>query len=326
MSCLNGTDCRETAKRRAALAVLALMLAIFLLLSAWSFLPSRGQAVPDEIQYGGAGAVEGKRVFQAYNCMGCHTIVGNGAYLGPDLTRIHADAGAAWLAAFLPSAGGWPTPAAVRVQLQNPAAREDAGTADLTAYLQRYPGAAERLDRRGGQHTLMPNLPLNAREVTALIAFLKYTATLHTEGWPPKPREDRRMPNGLAAGASSPGSGAAGPAVAVIATAAAPATADAQAQDPVARGRQLVSDLGCVACHATDQKRTVGPGWGGVAGHAVELADGTTVTADEAYLVRSIRQPDAQIVAGYPSHVMPSYDALIDEADMKAIVAYLSSL
>ncbi|WP_368655319.1 c-type cytochrome [Castellaniella ginsengisoli] len=319
MSCLNGTDCREPAKRRIALAVLALMLAIFLLLSVWSFLPSRGQAIPDSIQYGGVDAVEGKRVFQAYNCMGCHTIVGNGAYLGPDLTRIHADAGAAWLAAFLPSAGGWPTSAAVRVQLQNPAAQADAGSADLQAYLQRYPGAAERLNERGGQHTLMPNLPLDAREVTALIAFLKYTSTLHTEGWPPKPHEGRQIP-----AAFQPSGDAASTAVAgAEPKAAAPA---GQVQDAVARGRQLVSDLGCVACHATDQKRTVGPGWGGLAGHEVQLTDGTTVTADEAYIVRSIREPDAQTVAGYPPHVMPSYDALIDDADMKAIVAYLSSL
>ncbi|WP_368641909.1 c-type cytochrome [Castellaniella ginsengisoli] len=319
MSCLNGTDCREPAKRRIALAVLALMLAIFLLLSVWSFLPSRGQAVPDSIQYGGVDAVDGKRVFQAYNCMGCHTIVGNGAYLGPDLTRIHADAGAAWLAAFLPSAGGWPTSAAVRVQLQNPAAQADAGSADLQAYLQRYPGAAERLSERGGQHTLMPNLPLDAREVTALIAFLKYTSTLHTEGWPPKPHEGRRIPAAFQPSGDTASTAVAG----AEPKAAAPA---GQVQDALARGRQLVSDLGCVACHATDQKRTVGPGWGGLAGHEVQLTDGTTVTADEAYIVRSIREPDAQTVAGYPPHVMPSYDALIDDADMKAIVAYLSSL
>lgn len=319
MSCLNGTDCREPAKRRIALAVLALMLAIFLLLSVWSFLPSRGQAVPDSIQYGGVDAVDGKRVFQAYNCMGCHTIVGNGAYLGPDLTRIHADAGAAWLAAFLPSAGGWPTSAAVRVQLQNPAAQADAGSADLQAYLQRYPGAAERLNERGGQHTLMPNLPLDAREVTALIAFLKYTSTLHTEGWPPKPHEGRRIPAAFQPSGDTASTAVAG----AEPKAAAPA---GQVQDALARGRQLVSDLGCVACHATDQKRTVGPGWGGLAGHEVQLTDGTTVTADEAYIVRSIREPDAQTVAGYPPHVMPSYDALIDDADMKAIVAYLSSL
>ncbi|MFV0283779.1 MAG: c-type cytochrome [Castellaniella sp.] len=323
MSCLNGTDCHETAKRRTALAVLALMMAIFLLLSAWSFLPSRGQAEPEEIQYGGAGAVEGKRVFQAYNCMGCHTIVGNGAYFGPDLTRIYADAGASWLAAFLPSAGGWPTAAAVRVQLQNAAAKKDAGTADLQAYLQRYPGAAERLEKRGGQHSLMPNLPLSAREITALIAFLKYASAMNTEGWPPKPREDRRIPAQFLQKASAPAPASQIMAAAVPSAAPAPA---AQAQDIVALGRKLVTELGCVACHATDQKRTVGPGWGGLAGHEVELADGTTVTADEAYLVRSIRQPDDQIVKGYPPHVMPSYDALIDEADMKAIVAYLRSL
>lgn len=328
MSCLNGTDCRETAKRRSALAVLALMLAIFLLLSAWSFLPSRNQVVPDDIQYGGASAVEGKRVFQAYNCMGCHTIVGNGAYFGPDLTRIHAEAGPAWLAAFLPSAGGWPTSAAVRVQLQNPAIREDAGTDDLQAYLQRYPGAAERLEQRAGQHSLMPNLPLNAHEVAALIAFLKYTSSMHTEGWPPKPHANRRVPASWAPKAPMAGNGAAAGQTAAAASSPAPSSAGAgaQPQDLVARGRQLVSDLGCVACHATDQKRTVGPGWGQLAGHEVQLADGTTVTADEAYLARSIRQPDAQIVAGYPPHVMPSYDALIDEADMKAIVAYLNSL
>ncbi|MYN13903.1 c-type cytochrome [Pusillimonas sp. TS35] len=319
MSCLNGTDCREPAQRRLALAVLALMLAIFLLLSFWSFLPSRKQIIPDTIQYSGIDAVEGKRVFQAYNCMGCHTIVGNGAYLGPDLTRIHADAGAAWLAAFLPSAGGWPTSAAIQVQLQNPAIKEDAGTADLQAYRQRYPGAAERLDRRGGQHTLMPNLPLNAHEVSALIAFLKYTSAMNTEGWPPKPREARRMPSQMRqAGVVETAS--------VQTAAVASATVQAQGLDPVAHGRKLAADLGCTACHATDQKRVVGPGWGGLSGREVHLADGTTVKADDDYLIRAIRQPDAQVVTGYPPHVMPSYDALVGEADIKALVAYLRSL
>jgi cytochrome c1 len=174
----------------------------------------------------------------------------------------------------------------------------------------------------------MPNLPLNAHEVAALIAFLKYTSSMHTEGWPPKPHADRRVPASWAPKAPMAGNGAAAGQTAAAASSPAPSSAGAgaQPQDLVARGRQLVSDLGCVACHATDQKRTVGPGWGQLAGHEVQLADGTTVTADEAYLARSIRQPDAQIVAGYPPHVMPSYDALIDEADMKAIVAYLNSL
>ncbi|MFT0531735.1 c-type cytochrome [Castellaniella hirudinis] len=316
MSCLNDADCREPAKRRTALAVLALMLAIFLILSIWSFLPAHKQAIPSAVSYGDADAVLGKRVFQAYNCMGCHTIVGNGAYFGPDLTDIYEHAGPAWLAAFLPSAGGWPTSAAVQIQLQNAAVQKEVGSTDMQAYLDRYPGAAERIDQRGGQHTLMPNLPLKAGEITALIAFFKYTAAMNTEGWPPAPKEGRRLP----ALAGSP----------AVAASAAPA-ADSQPAaagdaDPVALGKKLVNDLGCVACHATDQKRLVGPGWGGLYGSTVQLADGGSVKADDDYLVESIRQPDAKIVAGYPPHVMPSYDPLVNESDMQAIVAYLRSL
>lgn len=33
-------------------------------------------------------AVTGKEVWQAYNCVSCHTILGNGGYVGRDLTYI----------------------------------------------------------------------------------------------------------------------------------------------------------------------------------------------------------------------------------------------
>lgn len=318
MSCVNGTDCRETSKRRIALAVMLLMAVIFLVLSAWSFLPSRGQVTPDAYQFGDSDAVTGKRVFQAYNCMGCHTIVGNGAYLGPDLTNTYADSGPAWLAAFLPSAGGWPTSAAVQVQLQNPVIQADAETADLQAYRDKFPGAAERMDHRGGHRTLMPNLPLDAHEINGLIAFFKYTSSMNTEGWPPKPDPDRKIPQYASVIKTS--------AAASVAGAGNAALEPAAQTDPIALGKKLVGDLGCVACHASDEKRTVGPGWGGMYGSEVELADGSKMTVDDAYLEESIRQPDAKIVAGYPPHVMPSYDALINESDMQAIVAYLRSL
>ncbi len=98
MSCKPGELCYEGEKRRRALAVLALMALIFVALSGVSFLDSRGQAVPSAVDYAGVDAVAGKRVFQAYNCMGCHTIVGNGAYFGPDLTKLYGHAGPAWLA------------------------------------------------------------------------------------------------------------------------------------------------------------------------------------------------------------------------------------
>lgn len=323
MSCLDGKECQEVAKRNVALIVLGLMLVIFLVLSAWSFIPARTQAIPDKVTYADTDAVAGKRVFQAYNCMGCHTIVGNGAYFGPDLTDIYEHAGPAWLAAFLPSAGGWPTNAAVNVQLQNAAVQAEVGTTDMDEYRKMYPGAAERMDIRGGQHTLMPNLPLKADEITALIAFFKYTSEMHTEGWPPAPDPDRKMPVESTVLAHTTASAA------VANTANAPAAEPAAVADtdPIELGKQIAADMGCVACHATDTTRMVGPGWGGLDGAEVELADGSKVTADKDYFIESVRDPDAKVVAGFPPHVMPKYDdSMISDADLEALVAYLQSL
>ena len=316
MSCGSGDSSCEKPRRRAALFLLGLMALIFIALSVFSFLPSRGQATPDTVSFGPYQANDGKRVFQAYNCMGCHTMVGNGAYLGPDLTEVYKHAGPAWLAAFLPSAGGWPTEAAVRAQLLDPNQHADTGTDTIDAYLQKYPGAANRIQRRGGGTTLMPNLPLSKDEIGQLIAYLKYTSAMNTEGWPPKIEAgtlDRRLQ--LAHGT-----------VAVAQVAPAAAATPAPASDPAALGAQLVKDYGCVACHASDDKRLVGPGWGGLYESSVSLADGGKVTADDAYLAESIRQPEAKIVAGYPPGVMPAYDTLLKTDEVNAIVAYLHTL
>ncbi len=50
---------------------------------------------PEEVTYNGATAVEGFRIAIDYNCMGCHTVVGNGAYYAPDLNYIARKAGTA---------------------------------------------------------------------------------------------------------------------------------------------------------------------------------------------------------------------------------------
>ncbi|HEY8329323.1 MAG TPA: cytochrome c [Rhodanobacter sp.] len=298
--------------------VLAILALIFVALSIFSFLKSRGQVTPDTVSFGPYQAADGKRVFQAYNCMGCHTMVGNGAYLGPDLTEEYKHAGPAWLAAFLPSAGGWPTATAVRAQLLDPNQSADTGTDSIDAYLKKFPGAAERIERRGGGTTMMPNLPLSKDEIGQLIAYLKYTSAMNTEGWPPKVEVeglDRRLQ--LAHGT---------PAAAQAAPAPASPVPAGPALDPAAHGAQLVKDTGCVACHASDKKRLVGPGWGGLYNAKVNLADGSTVTADDAYLQESIRQPNAKIVAGYPASVMPAYDTLLKDDEVNAIVAYLHTL
>jgi mono/diheme cytochrome c family protein len=321
MSCAKGQPCEEGLYRRVALAVLGLMAAIFLALSVASFLPSRGQVVPSTVSYAGHQAVDGKRVFQAYNCMGCHTIVGNGAYLGPDLTKLYGHVGPAWLEAFVPSAGRWPTANAVKLQLQNEAVAREAGTDNLDAYLEKYPAAAERISRRGGQVTLMPNLPLSRDEVGRVIAFLKYTSEMDTEGWPPVPRVD-----GLTFPQAKSLPGKPLPGVAQAAAAPAVATAPTAPRSEIAEGKQLAEDNGCTACHSPGKDKLVGPGWGGLYGSKVTLADGSTVTADDAYLTESILNPDARIAHGFEAGAMPSFADMLDDKQVTAIVAYLRSL
>lgn len=318
MSCKPGELCHEGVKRRRALAVLGLMAVIFLALSAASFMDSRGQVVPSKVSYAGHDAVAGKRVFQAYNCMGCHTVVGNGAYFGPDLTKLYGKVGPAWIEAFLPSAGSWPTSGAVRLQLQNKAVAAEAGVDSIAAYLEKYPDAAERINRRGGHATLMPNLPLSREEVGQLIAFFKYTSEMNTEGWPPVPKV-----NGLNFPQARPIPVAAQPApVAAVSL----SEGSVRPSSKIALGESLAKDNGCTACHATSKETLVGPGWGGLYGSTVKLADGSSVVADDAYLTEKILKPDARVVAGYEAGVMPSFAEILDAGQIADIVAYIRSL
>ena len=43
----------------------------------------------------------GKRIWEENNCMGCHTILGEGAYYAPELTKAYPRRGEAWLKVFL---------------------------------------------------------------------------------------------------------------------------------------------------------------------------------------------------------------------------------
>ncbi len=319
-------DQMESGRRHVALAVLGFMLLVFIVLSGFSFVSSRNQITPDTVTYAETfGAVDGKRVFQAYNCMGCHTIVGNGAYLGPDLTNTYESAGPAWMAAFLPSAGSWPTEAALRVQLQNPNQVAETGITDLAAYYEAYPGAKERIERRAGLSSFMPNLSFRSDEVPNLLAFFKYTSLMDTEGWPPKPKVDG-LANPLAAKAITTVSTASSPTSAPASTAPAAAGAAAEPVATAIDGKEVANQTGCFACHATDSTRLVGPGWGGIYGTTTELEGGGTATVDDAYLSESITAPDAKVVAGYPAGVMPSYENILSSDEISAIVAYIRSL
>lgn len=315
MSCPDGS-CLEPRKRRNALILFGVLIAIFIVLSGFSFLDSRGQVTPDRVSFGPYQASDGKRVFQAYNCMGCHTLVGNGAYFAPDLTKEYRDAGPAWLMAFIPSAGGWPTKGALETQLLNADVRADAGVSTIEEYYKKYPGAKERVERRGGGDTYMPNLAFTGDEVGQLVAFLKYTSAMNTEGWPPEVKtgslEDRvALAHGRPAATQS------------VQTTAAPAAGGSLAEIGAAKAKEA----GCMACHSVIGKRMVGPAWDKLYGNDVALDDGSTVKADDAYLAESIIDPNAKIVATYPKGVMPpTYSKNLSGDDVKAIVAYIKSL
>jgi len=94
------------------------------------------------------------------------------------------------------------------------------------------------------------------------------------------------------------------------------------AGDP-AIGEQLMRSQGCAGCHGQNFGGGAGPPLVGLAGSEVSLADGTTVVADTDYLVRSIADPAAQLVAGYNLR-MPANS--LSDGEIADIVAFIETL
>ena len=54
-----------------------------------------------------AQVVRGKHIWEANNCMGCHTILGEGAYYAPELTKVYERRGEGYIKAALMSKEPW---------------------------------------------------------------------------------------------------------------------------------------------------------------------------------------------------------------------------
>lgn len=95
----------------------------------------------------------GKKTTQAKNCMNCHTLLGNGAYYAPDLTKAWLDPG--WI---------------------------DAGNREMLmlAFLKDPAGNA----RSFGSGRRMPNLGITDEEARGVVAFLKWMSAIDTNGFP----------------------------------------------------------------------------------------------------------------------------------------------
>ncbi len=88
-------------------------------------------------------------------------------------------------------------------------------------------------------------------------------------------------------------------------------------------GQELASASGCASCHGSNGEGRVGPKWAGLADSQVTMSDGTTVTADDAYLYTSIHEPSAMRRKGAVGQ-MPT-NQLTDE-EIASIIVYIRAL
>ena len=97
----------------------------------------------------------------------------------------------------------------------------------------------------------------------------------------------------------------------------------------LARGKKLYTSDTCSGCHSLNGAAGAGPSFKGLAASTTTLINGQTVTADDAYLARSIADPDAQIVKGYHAGLMApaisSFDLAHNPDDIRALVAFIKS-
>ncbi|WP_294958920.1 c-type cytochrome [Sulfurovum sp.] len=101
----------------------------------------------------------GKLTSQAKNCMDCHTLLGNGAYYAPDLTKAWLDP--AW------QKGG-------PMQGMTGKNTVEEAMAEFLQHPSQYPTHAR----------MMPNLGITAEEAKGLVAFLKHMSSIDTNGFP----------------------------------------------------------------------------------------------------------------------------------------------
>jgi len=103
-------------------------------------------------------------------------------------------------------------------------------------------------------------------------------------------------------------------------------TQTAATGSPAERGQKDYTVFGCKACHTIDGTAGVGPTWKGLYGSQVKLDDGSTVTADDTYIIESIRNPGAKIVSGFQNLMPSGIGASLTDAQIKDLIEFIKSL
>lgn len=102
--------------------------------------------------------------------------------------------------------------------------------------------------------------------------------------------------------------------------------------NPAAGGKSRYQSL-CSSCHSTNGSPLVGPSWKGLfnkdgsgAQREVFVAgQKQTITVDEAYVIESIKKPEAKKAAGFENNAMTAFPDLSDK-EIKGIIEYMKQL
>lgn len=93
--------------------------------------------------------IAGKKIWETRNCVGCHTLLGEGAYFAPELGNVYVRRGGA-----------------------------QGGAEFIKAWIQSQPTGTP--GRRQ-----MPQFNLSDKELDEITAFLKYVSEINASKWPP---------------------------------------------------------------------------------------------------------------------------------------------
>lgn len=93
----------------------------------------------------------GKALWEDNNCVGCHSLIGEGAYFAPELGNVYIRRGGGNIDTFKSYMNGW-----------------------MNAQPLNIPGRRQ-----------MPNFNLTKEQIDDLAEFLKFTAEMDVNGWPP---------------------------------------------------------------------------------------------------------------------------------------------
>ncbi|MEO5958974.1 MAG: cytochrome c [Opitutaceae bacterium] len=92
----------------------------------------------------------------------------------------------------------------------------------------------------------------------------------------------------------------------------------------IANGEQLYRNYNCMGCHSTDGSLGHGPTWAGLYDTERTLIDGSKVKVDEAYLLESIKTPNAKIAQNFAPNFMPPY--VMGNLEYESLILFIKSL